>query len=90
MVKQGVHIEPNEEDYRSLYTYQLKSEKRLKIVLRGVLTEISEQEVSENLHEQGYPVTKVKRMKGRNRQDIPLVLLELDKEYKLIYNNLRF
>lgn len=102
MVKQGVHLEPaTEEDYRGIfhllknekvefYTYQLKSEKRLKVVIRGVLTDIPETEISNDLHEQGYPVTKVKRMKGRNKQDIPLVLVELDKQFKSIYNNLRF
>ncbi|KAL3272029.1 hypothetical protein HHI36_022493 [Cryptolaemus montrouzieri] len=56
LIQQGVQVEPTtEEDYRKLfkllkekkvafYTYELKSEKKLKVVLRGVMQENTEEE----------------------------------------------
>lgn len=97
MVQTGVQVEPaTEDDYRSLYrflkeektefhTFELKSEKPLKIVLRGLLQEITEKEISEDLHDRHYPVTKVSRMKNRNGP-MPLVVVEIAREYKSIYN----
>lgn len=100
VVKLGILVEPaTEDDYRQLYklldkekaqfhAYELKSEKKLKIVLRGVLTEVTEEEVKEDLELQGYPATKIVRMKGRDSRPAPLVLVEIDKEYKSIFTNL--
>lgn len=60
-VSSGIQIEPaSEDDYRKLkklfenqkiefYTYQLRSEKRLKVVIRGVTQEITEKEVADDL-----------------------------------------
>lgn len=100
LISQGVQVEPySEDDYRNLfkilktkkeefYTYQLKSEKKLKVVIRGIMTEITEEDISSDLNEQGYPAIKVLRMKGRLGFPAPLVLVEIDREYKSIYNKL--
>lgn len=98
MVQSGIQIEPQTEtDYRDLYTllkndnvpfytYQLKSEKTIKAVLRGVILEITPEEVKQELEEKGqYTVLKVSRMNGRNGP-APLVLVEVDRQYKSIFN----
>lgn len=93
----GVQVNPlTEEDYRKLrqvlesqkiqhYTYELRSEKKLKIVLRGINTDITDDEITEDLAERGYPITKITRMRGRFNQPIPLVLVEIAREYKSMY-----
>ncbi|GJQ67692.1 hypothetical protein Trydic_g6725, partial [Trypoxylus dichotomus] len=97
LVNAGIQIDPAaEEDYRKLvhllekegyqfFTYQLSSEKKLKVVLRGITQEITEKEITEDLQSKGYPADKVTRMNGKNGRPAPLVLLELSKEYKSIY-----
>lgn len=102
VVGHGVQLEPKtEDDYRNLYkalqesnkqfhAYELKSEKKLKVVLRGVLTQITEEDIKKDLTKQGYPVTKVTRMKGQKGFPIPLVLVEIDKAYKAIFTKLEF
>lgn len=98
LVSTGIQIDPStEEDYRKLikildnnnlefYTYQLRSEKLLKVVLRGVMQESTEQEIREDLLHQGYPVSKIIRMKGRDGLPAPMILVEIAREYKSIYN----
>lgn len=71
------------------YTYELESEKRLKIVLHGVMIEATDEEINEDLSAQGYPVTKVTRMEGKESKSATLVLVEIDRKYKIIYNNLK-
>lgn len=100
VVKTGIEIEPQtEQDYRDLYkllkeqkiqfhTYELRSEKPLKIVIKGVPQEMEEQEIKEDLEAQSYPITKITRMKGK-RGPMPMVLVEIGREYKSIYNQLK-
>lgn len=96
LIQTGIQIEPTtEDDYRRIYktlkdyntqfyTYQLRSEQTLKVVLRGVIQEITEDEIRDDLTLNGFPVTKVTRMNGR-RGPAPLVLIEIPREYSSIY-----
>lgn len=68
------------------HTFDLNLEKPLKTVLRGVIQEITEDEIQADLISKGYLVTKVSRMMGRNSKPAPLILIEIDREYKSIYN----
>lgn len=98
MTATAVQINPaTSDDYRKLknvlqnekiqfYTFELPSEKKLKVVLRGVITELTEEEVKTDLEEQGYPASKVIRMKGKRGTAIPLVIVEIDRQYKSIFN----
>lgn len=98
LVSTGIQIElQTEDDHRNLskqmennniqfYTYQLRSEKKLKIVMRGITQSTTENEIVEDLKQKSYPVTKITRMKGRNGLPAPLVLLEISREYKSIYD----
>lgn len=97
MVSSGVQVEPTtEDDYRKLntllrnqkiqyYTYQLQSEKPLKVVIRGVIHQITETEVQDDLDRQGFPALKVSRMQCLTGP-APLMLVEIAREYKAIYD----
>ncbi|GJQ66192.1 hypothetical protein Trydic_g4251 [Trypoxylus dichotomus] len=92
VIQTGIEVEPaTEDDYRKLskmlkeegiqfYTFQLKSEKKLKVVLRGITQDITDDEIKDDLQQQDYSVEKISRMKA------PLVLIEVSREYKSIYN----
>lgn len=83
MIKNGIKIDPaTENDYRAMYklfkehkiefyTYELNSEKTLKVVIRGIIHEISEDDVKEDLEKQEYPTHKVSRMRGRSGPILP-------------------
>ncbi|GJQ84359.1 hypothetical protein Trydic_g2959 [Trypoxylus dichotomus] len=88
----GIRIQPaTAADYRKLvdavttlgvpfHSFQLTEEKPLKVVLRGVPEEITEEEVAEDLLRQGFRITSCKRMTvGPTRLPIPLVFVELKK-----------
>ncbi|GJQ68732.1 hypothetical protein Trydic_g17265 [Trypoxylus dichotomus] len=91
LINTGIQVEPaTEEDYRKLskllkeqktqfYTYQLKSEKKLKVVLRGNTQDITDDEIKQDLQAQDYPVEKITRMKGKQGKPSPLVLVEIDR-----------
>ncbi|GJQ76352.1 hypothetical protein Trydic_g2073 [Trypoxylus dichotomus] len=81
----GIRIQPaTASDYRRLveivtnmnvpfHSYQLTEEKPLKIVLRGLPEEISDEEIQEDLAQQGFATATVKRMTvGPNKRPIPL------------------
>lgn len=68
-----------------LYTYQLRPEKPLKVMLRGIPVEIQVEEVIEDLNCKNYPATKAVRMNGKNGS-APLVLIEINRKYKSIYD----
>lgn len=86
------------EDYRNMVTllkhtlniqfhsYDLNCEKPLKVVLRGIIQELTDKEITEDLGQQSYPVKKVPRMLGRDKKPSPLVLIEIGRKYKSIYN----
>ncbi|GJQ87994.1 hypothetical protein Trydic_g12920 [Trypoxylus dichotomus] len=88
----GIRIQPaTASDYRRLveivtslgvpfHSYQLTEEKPLKIVLRGLPEEISDEEIREYLAQQGFATATVKRMTvGPNKRPIPLVFVQLTK-----------
>lgn len=97
LVATGIQVTPEtEDDYRKIrklfedekiefYTYQLRSEKSLKVVMRGIAHHISMQTVAEDLDAQGYPANKITRMNGKLGKPAPMVLIDIDKEYKSIY-----
>jgi hypothetical protein len=75
------------------HTYKLATEKTLKVVMRNIPVEYSEEEIARELSDLGYPIQKVQRMKkGSNRQPMPLVLLDLEKtdKAKEVYNLVNF
>ncbi|GJQ71967.1 hypothetical protein Trydic_g3075 [Trypoxylus dichotomus] len=88
LIQTGIQVElATKDDYRKLskmlkeegiqfYTFQLKSEKNLKVILRGITQDITEEEIKDDLQQQDYPVEKISRMKRRNGQPTPLVLIE--------------
>lgn len=95
----GIKVEPcTVDDYKNMirllrdtlkvqyHTFDLNSEKPLKVVLRGVIPEITDEEIQSDLITKGYPITKISRMMGRNNQPAPLVLIEIERDYKSIYN----
>ncbi|GJQ73649.1 hypothetical protein Trydic_g13991 [Trypoxylus dichotomus] len=96
LIETGIQVEPaTEDDYKKLskmlkeegipfYTFQLKSEKKLKEVRRAITQDNTDDEIKDDLQQQDYPVEKISRMKCRNSQ--PQVLIEVSREYKSIYN----
>ncbi|GJQ73952.1 hypothetical protein Trydic_g18886 [Trypoxylus dichotomus] len=88
----GIRIQPaSAADYRQLirivsvmkvqyHSYQLTEEKPLKIVIRGVSEEITEEEVAQDLASQGFQHASCKRMLvGTERRSTPLVFVQLTK-----------
>lgn len=94
----GIKIQPTTiDDYRTLYkylkennyefhTHQLSEERNLRIVIKGVPLEIKDDEIKEDLKEKGYPTIKITRMMGKNNKPIQMILIEIEKKYKSIYN----
>lgn len=100
VVPQGISVEPaTEDDYRKMYkelkdkvdfySYQLKSEKELKIVIRGIYVEATTEEIAADLTDQGYPPSKVIRMNGKGGYPAPMALIHIDKKYDSIYKTLK-
>lgn len=98
VVATGIQIEPaTEDDFRNLrsllkkenlqhYTYELKSEKKLKVVIRGIQQEITIDEIMNDLKDSGYPAEKITRMNGKFNRPAPMVLVQIGKLFKSIYN----
>lgn len=60
------------------YTYKNPSEKKFSAVIRNVPYSLSDQEIKVALEELNYPVHKVTRLLGKNKQPTPLCAIELD------------
>lgn len=98
IVKEGVSILPStESDYREMYkileneklsfhTYQLKSEKSLKVIMRGIIQEIPTEDIQKDLEVKKYEITRITRLNGRDGLPSPLVAIELKREYKSIFD----
>lgn len=73
----GIAVEPiTGNDYRQMYkllnnegfqfhTYELKSEKLFKVVIRGLPNVLKKEAIAEDLKNQSYPVTKITRMREK-------------------------
>lgn len=44
------------------------------------------EEVTADLKDQGYPITKITRMNGKYSRPAPMVLIEMERKYKSICN----
>ncbi|KAK4876598.1 hypothetical protein RN001_009104 [Aquatica leii] len=94
---QGIRIQPQcTDDYRKLrklmeaegheyHTHSPRQERSLKVVIRGIPVESTEEEIIEDLNRQGYPVFKITRMNGKQKIPAPMVLVELERKYNSIY-----
>lgn len=60
------------------HTYELKSEKPLEVVIKGIPIEIGEDEIEEYLREEIYPITKIVRIKSRVNPS-NMVLIDIKK-----------
>lgn len=98
LVKAGIHLEPQtERDYETLcntldneiiefYTFTPRNEKTLKIVIRGIPTLYSNEEIEADLLDRGYPIQKIKRMNGKFGVPAPLHMVELSKDHRSIFD----
>lgn len=68
------------------HTFDLNCDKPFKFVLRGVIQDLNDKEITEELAQKGYFVKKISRMLGRDKMSSPGVLIEIDCEYKSLYN----
>lgn len=97
VVKSETQIEPaTETDYRKIYkllkkmkiqfhTFDLKSEKPLKIVIRSIPQKTEEEGIKSDLQSKRYPIKKITRMRNKYGS-IPMVIVDIGREYKSIYN----
>lgn len=60
--------------------------KTLLIVLRGMPLEIAGDKIKDDLENNRYPTLNITRMLGEDKKPAPLVLIQLDREYKSIFN----
>lgn len=96
-LKNGIKVQPSTpEDFQNIkkllidkqyefHTHIPKIEKPLKVVFKGIPTEITIEEITAELKALGYPTLKIIRM---NKKGIPMqmILVQINKEYKSIYN----
>lgn len=74
-------------DDTPFYTYRLEEEKSLMIVIRNIPCEVECVDVQNDLIDQGFHPTKVTRMiNKRTHKPMPLVIVQLPKTEKNIYN----
>lgn len=65
--------------------FRLRSEKPLKIIIRGLPSTLPIEEVHHDLHEKGYKDFKLTRLANREGKPMPLLLVEIPKLYKNLY-----
>lgn len=97
-LKDGIKVQPQtQEDYHKMkkllldkqfefHTHVPKIEKSLKVVIKGIPVEIPNEEISAELAEIGYPTEKITRMNKKGNTPMQMVLIELNRDYKSIYN----
>ncbi|XP_050305056.1 uncharacterized protein LOC126742452 [Anthonomus grandis grandis] len=96
-IRDGIKIHPQTiDDYRrtqsflenhkeQFHSFSLPEEKRLYVVVRGVLEHWSSEKVADNLKEQGFHPITVSRWYNANRKPVPMVLVVLLREEKEIF-----
>ncbi|KAF2904482.1 hypothetical protein ILUMI_01693 [Ignelater luminosus] len=63
------------------YTYQLSEEKSIRVVIRGIPSEIDTVDVKDDLEEKGFQVNSVVgNVVGKERRPTPLVLVSIKKD----------
>ena len=70
------------------YTYELPEEKNIKVIIRGVITELPIDQIKADIEDQGFHPTEIIRLRSRKdkeRKELPLVLVKLPKEESRIY-----
>lgn len=70
----------------SFYTHVPLDQKNLKVVIKGLPTKTTEEEINHNLTNIGYEVEKISRMFKQDKISLQMVLIELRRKYKYIYN----
>lgn len=95
--KDGIKIFPNSaDDYRKItkffdsngheyHTYELPDDKLLHIVLRNIPIEINIEDIEEDLTIKGFHPEAIHRMKNKNKNPMPLILVKLPKNEKNIF-----
>nr|XP_008193154.2 PREDICTED: nucleic-acid-binding protein from mobile element jockey [Tribolium castaneum] len=95
-LKDGIKIQPQSHaDYKAtkelllnnqyeFHTHLPRNEKHLKVVIKGV--PIKSEEVAIELESIGYPAEKITRMNKKGNVPTQMVLVEIKREYKSIYN----
>lgn len=68
------------------HTHTPRSEKLLKIVIKELPAELTEEEIKQNLTDTGYNIEKITRMTKKENKPLEMVLIELKREYKSIYS----
>ncbi|KYB24901.1 hypothetical protein TcasGA2_TC034922, partial [Tribolium castaneum] len=68
------------------HSYQLKQDKTLKVVLKGIPTSIKTDDIEAELNDLGYEIMKISRMTNRHNEEIAMVLTELERKFTSIYS----
>lgn len=95
MTGQGVAVNPSTaEDYRALtkflneeqkefHTYSLPEDKKVRAVIGRLPSNVTEEQIKEDLAEQGIRICSAQRMKSRvDKRTLPLVLVQVEREDK--------
>lgn len=95
--EEGIRIQPQSaDDYRAMtrlfeseklpfHSFLLKSEKGLRVVIKGLDRNISEDDVKSDLTEQGFNPVQVKRL-SKNKSKLDMVVIEVPREERRIYD----
>lgn len=69
------------------HTYQLQEDKGFKVVIRGLMPELSEDYIREDLEAQGFhPISVARMRRGSKRTPMPLVYVNIPREDKALYD----
>lgn len=94
----GIKITPTTiADYRGMtkyldatgfkyHTFTLKKDKPLKLCIKGIPPNYTEEDIKEDLKNQGFPINSAKILKDKNEKPLPIFLVEIDRTYKALYN----
>lgn len=70
------------ENKKNFYTYQLKSSKGLQVVLKGIESDVTPEEITKALQEKGFTAKTVFNILNRDKKPQPLFKVELEPENK--------
>lgn len=75
------------ENNKNFYTYQLKSSKGLKVVIKGIDSSVEPSEIKEALEELGYHVRSVANIFNKNKNPQPMFRVELEPDNTKLKKN---